>query len=104
MRAGDVARSTDVGPTIDDRVVANPVVLCVRNEGDTVLLNTETGRYFGLNPVGTDVWDALLDGRSLREIVALISTRYDTAPTEVQSDVLRLTSRLLQHNLVGRSV
>lgn len=43
---------------------ASPVedVLVHREADEVLLLHVSTGRYFGLNPAGAVVWDALVSG------------------------------------------
>jgi Coenzyme PQQ synthesis protein D (PqqD) len=85
--------------TPDDRLVPDSLVLCVRHEGDTVLLNAASGRYFGLNPVGTEVWDAILDGKRLADIITFVADQYSLLPSRASEDVLRLASALREHGL-----
>jgi hypothetical protein len=46
---------------------------------EMVLLDLETGCYFGLNPVGTEVWERAQGGAALGDIVAGIVEAYDVA-------------------------
>ena len=55
----------DVAPT--DQFVVHPSVICRELSGETVLLNLESGVYYGLDAVGTRVWQLLMQGRTIAE-------------------------------------
>ena len=52
-----------------------------------VLLNVETGRYFGLDDVATHIWKQLLDGASESELVDGLVAEYDVEPQRAQADL-----------------
>jgi len=59
-------------PSLDSRVQANEGVLYQELQGEAVLLNLATGGYFGLDPVGTRIWQLLLENGQLSKIVERI--------------------------------
>jgi hypothetical protein len=70
-------------------------------EGDrTVLLDHRAGAYFGLDEVGTRVWELLGGGASLAGVVDALAEEYD-APREVlERDTAEIVSRLRQSKLL----
>lgn len=88
-----------VSPTY--RIPAN--VVGEELDGEMVLLNLETGIYFGLNPVGTQVWRELGDHGDLRTAVASICQRYSNVSEQtIQEDVLALVTELTSRGLLTR--
>ena len=47
-------------------------------EGEAVMLDLETGEYYGLNDVGTLIWSMLAEGSSLTRIYESVSTAFET--------------------------
>jgi hypothetical protein len=88
----------DVAPT--DQFAAHPSVLCRELSGETVLLNLESGVYYGLDAVGTRVWQLLLQGLSIADICDTLIDDYDVAPDVLRGDVVRLIGELRERGIV----
>ncbi|MDX1460666.1 MAG: PqqD family protein [Xanthomonadales bacterium] len=56
--------------------IAEGVISHQTTLGETLLLNTRTLVYFGLDEVGTTVWSCIQSGTSIREWAALVSERH----------------------------
>ena len=71
-------------------------------DGEVVLLNLETGVYFGLDPVGSRAW-GLIDGRrTADDIVAALTTEYDVDASTCSADVASFLAALRDTGLVDR--
>jgi len=87
--------SLDCFTTInDDKVVSREL------EGEAVMLNLESGVYFGLDEVGTRIWALIQEHGSLRKVFELLQREYDIAPSTLESDLLRLVEELRAKGLV----
>ncbi len=69
-------------------------------EGETVLLNLESGQYFGLNAVGTRIWQLLGELGRPRPVVDALLDEFDVPPATLESDVLGLLEQLIANGLV----
>jgi len=78
----------------------NPDVTARVMEGEAVLLNVRTGAYFGLNKVGTAIWQLYGEGQSLGETVLAVCARYNVAAERAESDVRTITTKLLEKDLL----
>ena len=65
-----------------------------------VLLHLGTGVYFGLDPVGTRVWQLLAEGRSLPEILELLTDEYDVGKRRAAADLREFVAALSENGLV----
>jgi hypothetical protein len=86
--------------TIDDFVAVNGDVVFREIDGEAVLLDIERGTYFGLDPVGTRVWQTLVEHGCARPIVASLLDEFDVAPDTLESDITRLLSELTTNDLI----
>lgn len=68
--------------------------------GETVILDLQSGVYFGLDPVGTDVWQLLAGGMSLADICAALIDKYEVTPAQLESDVARLANEMQGRGLI----
>ena len=86
---------------LSDTVSASDDVVAREVAGETVLLNLESGTYFGLNETGGMVWQLLDEGSAtLEDICTAIEEEYDIAREDIESDVLALAEDLFEHGLL----
>ena len=69
-------------------------------EGEAVILNLESGVYFGLNEVGTRIWALIQQGRSLRNVLEALQQEYEVNPQILENDLLQLVEQLQARGLV----
>lgn len=69
-------------------------------EGESVLLNLDSGVYFSLNETGTAAWELFDGATSLTTIGEALSTRFDVSAELARQDLLELTQTLLTEGLV----
>ena len=87
-------------PTLHDHVRVPDTVVSRELDGETVLLNLDTGIYFGLDAVATDMWRAMVEHGSLADAFGLVSERYDVQPDVLRDDLLRFATQLLDKGLL----
>jgi len=85
--------------TLDDRLVIPQTVISRDLEGETVMLNLDTGIYFGLDPVGTVVWKNLQSSGHLREVCDALVAEFDVQPDVAARDLLRLAEQFVSRGL-----
>lgn len=72
--------------------------------GDTqVLLDVEQGVYFGLNEVGSRIWQRLEHPVRVRELCALLKAEYDGEEARIDAEVLAFLAQLEAQNLIDVS-
>lgn len=69
-------------------------------EGEAVLLNLESGVYFGLDPVGTRIWALFPEHQLLSDIVQRIVAEYAVTEDCCAADLLTLVESLSREGLV----
>jgi hypothetical protein len=91
---------TDTACTLDTRIVRNPDLVTAPMDGDIVMLSISKGNYYGINPVGVQVWEWLDRPKSLRELAQSMVQVYEVDQTTAESDLQRFVARLLQEDIV----
>ncbi|HEX4784354.1 MAG TPA: PqqD family protein [Candidatus Sulfotelmatobacter sp.] len=81
-------------------VVAAPEQVSTRLEDETVLLELKKGMYYGLNAVGTLIWEMVQQPRSLEALYAAVLDQYNVDPETGKRDVLRLIEEMRMAGLV----
>jgi hypothetical protein len=69
-------------------------------EGEAVILDLASGTYFGLNEVGTRVWQLVDEGRDAAQIVDALAAEYDADRVTIEQDVARLLDDLSARRLI----
>ncbi len=69
--------------------------------GDEVaILNSQTGTYFGLDPVGSRIWCLVAEGRGTEEVVMTLLSEYGVDEQRVRTDLQELMEQLASRALV----
>jgi hypothetical protein len=87
-------------PNLNDVLSIAPGVVSRESDGELVVVLPEQGKFVVLNGTGADVFQALDGQRSLAEIAATLSARYDVPLEKTQGDVLTLAQKLLDRGAV----
>lgn len=85
-----------------DTLLRIPETVYTQEVGEeTILLDTQGGRYFGLDPVGTRMWQLLRKHGLLRPVYEILLTEYNVEPTRLEADLLALTAKLIDKGLAN---
>lgn len=72
-----------------------------RRVGDEiVILDVDSGRYFGLNEVGAFIWDRIEPGVDRAELIAAVVAAYDVDTQQAEGDINDLLSDLTDRGLI----
>jgi Coenzyme PQQ synthesis protein D (PqqD) len=85
---------------LDDRVHINDEVVFRNVDGEAVLLHVERGFYYGLDPVGTRVWESLVAHGCARPVVESLLEDFDVTADALESDVATLLNELRANDLI----
>ena len=69
-------------------------------QGEVVLLSLKTGIYFGLDPVGTRIWQLIQDHGVLRPVRDAMLAEYEVSAERLWEDLRDLVTRLADNGLV----
>ena len=82
-------------------VVAVPDQVSCRLEDETVLLELNKGVYFGLNGVGSLIWEMIQRPQSVQTVCSAVLEKYEVDPETCRRDVLRLLEDLQEAGLAN---
>lgn len=86
---------------LDSRVKLSPDVLFQELQGDAVLLDMKSGVYFGLDRVGTRIWQLMAEPKELAAVVTAMLDEFDVTETRCSEDVLALARKLAEQGLLS---
>jgi Coenzyme PQQ synthesis protein D (PqqD) len=67
---------------------------------ETVILNLQTGKYHGLNPMGGHMLEVLGESEDVRSAAERVATEYEQDVDVVQADFVAFCTDLLDRGLV----
>ena len=75
-------------------------VVCRILGGEAVMLNLATGVYFGLDDVGTRMWQLMNEHGSTERTAAALLAEYDVDEDELRRDLENLTRQLAENGIL----
>jgi hypothetical protein len=67
---------------------------------EIVLMNLERDRCYGLGSTGSDIWRRLREPIQVSDLVTQLWSEYDSAPGQIESDVLRTLNEFAAEGLI----
>ena len=67
---------------------------------ETVILHLERGTYYGLDQLGTRIWELLKEGMAPVAIGAILVREYDASREVIEAEMRRFLSDLYAHGIV----
>lgn len=81
-------------------IAAAPDQVSANLDGEDVILNLETGTYYGLHGVGGRIWSFLEEPRSVAAIKEAILAEFDVEPEQCLADLMELLGDLAEAKLI----
>lgn len=70
-------------------------------DGEVVMMNIETGRYIGMNHVGSEIWKILEEGPlSVNQICKELLLSYKIDQTTCEQEALSFCNQMLKEKLI----
>ncbi|AEI49853.1 PqqD family protein [Runella slithyformis] len=89
----------DISPTQKFKLSSNQVSSSLDNE--TIILNHDAGVYYGLDEVGTLVWEQLQQNpATVEELTKVIVEEFDIDESTCENDIKALLKELMDEKLV----
>lgn len=86
--------------TLASKVEISDEVLMQEVGDEVVLLDLAHESYFGLDPVGSRIWELLPERDDLGAVHKILCDEFDAEPSLIENDLLALVQQLNQAGLV----
>ena len=83
-----------------DVVSASPHQVYTTLGSEAVVLELQASKYFGMNDVGTAVWDFLQQPREVSNVIEHIVNNYDVSADQAEVEILGFLQNLVDKGLV----
>ena len=85
---------------LNQTITLSPDVISQEVSGETVLLDLESENYFGLDEVGTRIWQLIKETNDLEAIFNTLLAEYDVSEERLQGDLDALLGEIAGRGLV----
>ncbi|MGB2635253.1 MAG: PqqD family protein [Candidatus Acidiferrum sp.] len=86
--------------SFSDRVVVPAHVLVRHLDGETVLLNLDTEKYFGLDATGTRMWELATHSSGIETAFATLTDEFEVEPDVLRTHFVELLTQLVENGLL----
>lgn len=83
-----------------DRVAIKSTTLFRELDGETVLVDIDSGTYFGLDEVGTFIWQQIDEGTAVADIPARMTEAFEVEVDVARADLEAFLEQLLAKGLI----
>lgn len=84
----------------NNRVKVPEQVLARQLDDEMVILDLRSETYFGLDEVGTAMWNAVTSASSIEQGYEFLLGQYDVEPQELRDDLRTLLLQLVEQRLL----
>ena len=89
--------------SLQQKVTISKEVLSQEVDGETVLLDLKSESYFGLDEVGTRIWQLLNEGSDLRSVFDTLLNEYEVDEKQLDKDLQDHLAQLVEAELISLS-
>ena len=87
------------------RFIRNQEVVCRKIDGELIIVPIrnnvgDLNSLYTLNPVGSALWDFMVEGHTVPEMVQRICDEFEVTNTQAQQDIEAFLDSLLEEKLV----
>lgn len=79
---------------LNQTIALSPDVISQEVSGETVLLDLESENYFGLDEVGTRIWQLIKETNDLNAIFNTLLEEYEVTEERLQQDITVLLTEI----------
>jgi len=86
--------------SLDTLVKRSPELVHSDMDGETVMMSIEQSEYYGLDSIGTRIWDLIEEEMNVRDICSALIAEYDVSELQCQQDVIKFLQDMIEHNAI----
>jgi len=86
---------------LNQKITFADTVFAQEVDGEMVLLDMNSENYFGLDEIGTAIWQGMQEKETLQEVFELLLNQYDVEADLLKQDLLAFVDKLVKHGIVS---
>lgn len=85
----------------DQTVKMNKTTASQFLDGQTIVVNLEAGHYYGLDEVGSRMWELISEYSSSEKVIALLLEEFDVEEDKLRSDFREFLEKLQKAEVIS---
>ncbi|MFZ6864650.1 PqqD family peptide modification chaperone [Undibacterium sp. Ji67W] len=85
---------------MSSKFIRNPDLVAVPMDGDLVMMSISQGSYYGVNPVGSVIWEALQTPQTLEHLCQVVVKEFAVDADTCLKDVQTFVTQMLNAKVV----
>ena len=86
--------------TLSSAIERNNEILATAIDGEFVMMSIDTGKYYGLNSVGSRIWELIAQPTSVESVCKTLLGEFSVEKQKCEKEVLDILQQMFQKNLV----
>lgn len=86
--------------TEDNYIKRNKEVFASEIDEEVVMMNVDTGRYYGMDTVGSRIWELVAEEIQVKDVIETLMEEYDVSEEQCKKDVLEFLNELYENKLI----
>lgn len=85
---------------LNQKITFAETVFAQEVDGEMVLLDMESENYFGLDEVGTSIWQEMQEKETLKDVLDALLEQYEVESDMLENDLSNFVDKLVESGLV----
>jgi hypothetical protein len=86
--------------TLQTKLKRNPAMVTSNIDGEIVMMSVDNGEYYGLDEIGTRIWNLLENTIAINELVDNLTEEFEVEKEDCTRDTLEFLHDLLSKHLL----
>ena len=69
-------------------------------DGETVMMSIENGEYYGLDPIGSRIWEIIENPIEVTKLIEMLLDEFEVSREQCQEDTLEFLNHLFEKKLL----
>ena len=75
----------------------NPEIIANAIDDEIVMMSIEEGSYFGLNSIGSIIWQELEEAKSIESIISILLERFDVEEQTCREETIAFIENMIKN-------
>ncbi len=86
--------------SLSTTIKRNPELVSSDVDGEKVMMSIENGEYYGLDPVGSRIWELIENPIRIDKLIELLLEEFDASQEQCEADTFEFLNELMGKGLL----
>lgn len=83
-------------------IVRKSEIVAADMDGETVMMNIETGKYYNLGAIGGAIWKLIETPTKVEDLISRLVEEYNVTRNQCEEDVLPFLNQIFEQSLIKK--